>query len=325
MSHSKLLLVSLLLLGTPALADVHPNTAPGFPVDQSFHVGDIDNVNLFNGSLTLTIPLGGSYPVGGGFSYSLKLVYNGSPWTFVSLPVLDPWGNPIGTRTAAEPNACSNAGPGWRVSLGRMNPPCQDAESAGPSPVYQDENGTDHLFYATLHAGDPEDVNPAGVTDVQYTRDGSYLRLKVYSAGYREIEFPDGTIRRFGSDGLPTVIRDSFGNNLTISYPTDQWVLTDSQGRVHTVYFSTLNSQPVVTHVDLQAFNGTTAIYQFQYTEQQVGRACPHDDTAINAGVVLPLLTGVVLPDGSSYQAAVSDYITAVSATTATCTDAGGI
>ncbi len=324
MTRGKIFLVSLLLLCAPALADIHPNNAPGFPVEQSFHVGDIDNVNLFNGSLTLTIPLGGSYPVGGGFSYSLKLVYNGNPWSFVSLPLLDPWGNQIGTRTAAEPGECSNAGLGWRVSLGRMDPPCQTSESAEPPPVYQDENGTDHIFYPTLHYGDPEDVNPAGVTDVQYTRDGSYLRLKVYSAGYREIELPDGTIRRFNSEGLPTQIRDSFSNTLSITYPAGQWVLTDSQGRVHTISFGTAASFPVVTRVDLQAFNGQTATYQLQYTEQQVGRACPHDDTAIANSATVPLLTGVLLPDGSSYQAAVSDYITSAGATTASCTDAGG-
>jgi hypothetical protein len=67
------------LLAVPALADVHPNTASGFPVEQSFHVGDVDSVNLFNGALTLTLPIGGSYPVNGGFSYGLKLTYNSSP------------------------------------------------------------------------------------------------------------------------------------------------------------------------------------------------------------------------------------------------------
>jgi hypothetical protein len=52
------LLALAVLAVAPALADVHPNTAPGLPVDQSFHVGDIDSVNLFNGALTLTIPIG---------------------------------------------------------------------------------------------------------------------------------------------------------------------------------------------------------------------------------------------------------------------------
>ena len=76
-------LVLLVALAAPGWADIHPNTAGGFPVDQSFHVGDIDNVNLFNGALTVTIPIGPSYPVNGGFSYSLKLVANSNPWPCV--------------------------------------------------------------------------------------------------------------------------------------------------------------------------------------------------------------------------------------------------
>ena len=56
---SALALGAFLLSLATARADVHPNTAPGFPVEQSFHVGDVDSVNLFNGALTLTIPLGG--------------------------------------------------------------------------------------------------------------------------------------------------------------------------------------------------------------------------------------------------------------------------
>jgi hypothetical protein len=163
----------------PAVADVHPNTAPGFPVEQSFHVGDIDSVNLFNNGLTLTIPIGGSYPVNGGFSYGLKLVYNSNPWLFKTVKYPNPL-DPMNdlSRTQAYPTPCSNAGLGWRVSLGRMNPPCQvpDANDTFPlGPVYQDENGTDHVFYPTLHPGDAEDAPVSGVSDIQYTRDGSYL------------------------------------------------------------------------------------------------------------------------------------------------------
>jgi hypothetical protein len=216
MSGRKLLLpwlpmlpLLLLPLAPPAAADVHPNTAPGFPVEQSFHVGDVDSVNLFNGALTLTIPIGGSYPVNGGFSYSLKLVYNSSSWQFKTVQYDFP-GDPPATRTQAYPSPCSNAGLGWRVSFGRLDPPCQALDGSGQPPVgtdYQDENGTDHIFYPTLHGGDAEDAPVSGVSDVEYTRDGSYLRLKVYTAGYREVEFPDGSVRRF--DSIRTACRPS--------------------------------------------------------------------------------------------------------------------
>ena len=83
-----------LLLALPLAADVHPNTEGGVAVDKAFQVGEIDNVNLFNGSLTLTVPLGQRYPVGGSLSYGLTLLYNANPWNFqddnLSFPTVYP-------------------------------------------------------------------------------------------------------------------------------------------------------------------------------------------------------------------------------------------
>ena len=152
-----------------------------------------------------------------------------------------------------------------------------DANDQLPGPIYQDENGTDHVFYATLHPGDPEDAPVAGVRDIQYTRDGSYLRLKVHKDGTREVEFPDGTVRKFDTSKRLVEIRDSFNNKLTVSYATaNQWVLTDSQGRVQKVFFRTdlPSYSQVVDHIDLTAFGGTTATYQFDYAVKTIGRAC---------------------------------------------------
>ncbi|HKI00774.1 MAG TPA: RHS repeat-associated core domain-containing protein [Thermoanaerobaculia bacterium] len=324
------LLLPLCLLAAPALADVHPNTAPGFPAEQSFHVGDVDNVNLFNGSLTLTIPLGGSYPVNGGFAYGLKLVYNSTPWEFLTATGMHPTGQTF-TRTFAVPQACSNAGLGWRVSLGRFDPPCQvpDQNDQLPGPIYQDENGTDHIFYPTLHPDDPEDVLPAGVDDVEYTRDGSYLRMKHYLTGVRDVEFPDGTVRKFDASGRLTQIRDPFANSLTVSYAVaNQWILTDSQNRTQKVIFRTdLGAYPsggVVDRIELTAFDGTPAVYQFGYTVQALGRACPHNDESLGSAVTVPLLLGVTFPDGSKYAAAFTDYITEVPVTPGGCTDHSG-
>ncbi|HEX3555793.1 MAG TPA: hypothetical protein VIA62_21455, partial [Thermoanaerobaculia bacterium] len=317
------LLLAALGIVVPAAADVHPNTAGGFPVAQSFHAGDVDNVNLFNGSLTLTLPLGPSLPVDGGFSYGLKLVYNSSPWFFQTIDrVADQT-----PRTQASPTPCSNAGLGWRVSLGRMDPPCQvpdDANDSPLGPIYQDEMGTDHIFYATLHDGDPEDAPLPGVHDVQYTRDGSYLRLKVYTAGFREVEFPDGTVRTFDASGLPTRIRDPFGNFLTISYVTgingadDQWVLRDSQNRTQTVFLHTdsISHLQLIDLIQWTAFGNTTAAYTFSYDYASLWRSCPHDDTdqnglnGVSDTVTVPLLTRLTLPDGSAFQATVNDYLT---------------
>ncbi|HEX6900065.1 MAG TPA: RHS repeat-associated core domain-containing protein [Thermoanaerobaculia bacterium] len=335
-----LALVLGLACAAPAAAEVHPNTAPGFPVEQSFHVGEIDNVNLFNGGLTLTLPIGGSYPVNGGLSYGLKLVYNANPWTFSTITIVQPNGtetkNPI-----ADATACSNAGLGWRVSLGEFQPPCQQPdgmEQLSPH-IYQDENGTDHLFYPTLHEGDPEDAPLAGVSQILYTRDGSYLRLKVLSNGGRKLEFPDGTVRTFDTEGRLTEIRDPFNNVVTVAYlledgnpsflreTTAQWVISDSHNRVQRVFFTFGVPDypdwglPIVDRIELASLNNGTAIYQFGYESRTIGRACPSNDEFLKTTRV-PLLTSVTLPDGSAWKtSADTGYVTALPAGTARCTD----
>jgi hypothetical protein len=326
-SLRKLTLPLLLFWALPARADVHPNTAPGFPVEQSFHVGDVDSINLFNGGLTLTIPIGGSYPVNGGFSYGLKLVYNSNPWLFKTFHYQVPPDYHEVSRLRAVPTSCSNAGLGWRLSLGRMNPPCQlpDAnDTIANNPIYQDENGTDHIFYYVLHPGETEDSPPAGVWDVQYTRDGSYLRLKRYT-GYDEVELPDGSMRRFdAATGMPTRIQDAFGNYVKIEETLEGpagaqvpvWVLTDSQQREQKVYFRTdlPGYDRTVNRVVLTAFGtGATATWQFNYAKQPIGRPCPHNDTdqvgSVGPTVEVPLLTSVTLPDGSAWSTTAGDYV----------------
>lgn len=342
MSRFPSFVLLLALCAVPLAAAVHPNTAPGFPGDQPFHAGNVDSVSLFNGSLNLTIPIGGSYPVNGGFAYNLKLVFNSHPWIFKTVQHEVAPGQFV-SRVQAYPNPCSNAGIGWRVSFGRFAPPCQVSDQDNPAPphVYQDENGTDHLFYGTLHAGDPEDAPLSGVSQILYSHDGTYLRLKVKTNGTRDLEFPDGTVRSFDSAGRLTQIQDPFNNRLNVFYNeihpvTFQpvWRLTDSQSRTHYIVFRTdlPNYPETVDRIELTAF-GTDAtgapakaVYQFSYAVRQIGRACPHSDSdlpdSIGNDVSVPLLIGVTLPDGSSWHNTADDYVGLPAGTT--CTDSSG-
>jgi RHS repeat-associated protein len=311
-SFSRAFVTSLALgLATlPAFADPHPNTEGGVNVNQIFQVNGIDNVNLFNGALTVSIPLGISYPVNGPVAYQLHLVANSNAWDFWSQVAPDL----ITTYTESAPSHCSNAGMGWRVSLGAVaygNHPysqgdtfpnyavCADLTSdpndgpngtGGAYAVYEGPDGAQHLFYATLHPGDPDDffngvqdtVQLPDTQNVQYTRDGSYLRLKRSNPGtpaeQTTIEFPDGMIHTFGRDGRITQISDRLTdqqgmplNWVKIAYlltnpppntpgcPTPQvpagasqpesscWQITDSQNRTQWVYFRN----------DLPFYNGT--------------------------------------------------------------------
>jgi RHS repeat-associated protein len=301
------LLGTLALAPASARADVHPNTQSGFAPEQAFAVGEIDNVNLFNGSLVVTIPIGMSYPVASGFSYRLALVHNMNPWEFFGHIA----GNGLPELTQGIPQPDSNAGLGWRLSLGQIKGKF----------LYAGPDGAEHLFSPTLHPGD------APENGVAYTRDGSYLRRRVVAGGM-EIDFPDGTIHHFDGLGRLASMRDAFGNRVDVSYATaGRWILTDSRGRTQTIVFR--NDLPgyleTVDRVELMGAGPTPSVYNFSYTVQEIGRGCPHSD-AVSVGktVTVPLLTSISLPDGSSYRMSPSDYITAWPTGTAECTDNSG-
>ena len=64
--------LAALLLGAAAVplrAQQHPNLARG--VSESSSGGQLDAINEYNGNLTVRIPLGPSYPVGGRLSYGM--------------------------------------------------------------------------------------------------------------------------------------------------------------------------------------------------------------------------------------------------------------
>jgi RHS repeat-associated protein len=293
----KLLLALLLAAALPAAAQQHPNTARGFNSSGSFNPGDIDNINLFNGNLVIRIPIGQTYAVNGGLSFQLTLVYNNNVWDYQQDQ------SDTGSITQAIPNRMSNAGLGWMVSLGRLNPPSStDVDTTRTT--YMTPDGSLHTFYHTLHEGE------AAVAGVQYTRDGSYLR---FQAASNEVEFPDGTVHHFNTSGFPDQIRDRFNNQVNISYATaNQWIITDGH-RTHRVYFRTdlAPFTPIVDHIDLAAFNGTTATYTFRYSNDDgtpvTLTGCRNADPA-TANTAVPLLTQMTMPDGSFYRMVAADY-----------------
>ncbi|HVT56883.1 MAG TPA: RHS repeat-associated core domain-containing protein [Thermoanaerobaculia bacterium] len=313
----------------PAGAQDHPNVDRGFMPGRAYAIGDIDNINLFNGNLVVTIPIGATYRVGGRLSYALTLVYNSNLWDFQQRD--DPNGI---TYTQALPTRNSNAGLGWRLSLGTLYPSGLPVVPTPPNstdhffvdltnrPVYVGPDGADHRFYPSLHHGEQQTQN------VLYTRDGSYLRLRPNNPGWL-VESEDGIQRQFDASGQLKKIVDPFNNNwVTIcdsnippcSAPSafsTNWYINDSQNRSQHV---TLHSEPsypgTVDHVTLQAFGGAFATYTFQYLDTTMPRTCLSTDPALASNVTVPLLTGVTLPNGSSFKVPTApslQYITSAS------------
>lgn len=331
----------------------HLNQSRGFDPNGVYSSKEIDNVNLFNGALTLTIPIGSPYKVRANLSYSLTLVYNSNLWNqeeqcgvaFNSDPTVwakygsqgellwmeqpFPNGNdgeiitPRDTNddcyTISTPNPETNAGMGWQMTLGRLYPPRFDQyhplTTERQNWVYVAPDGSEHSFYDKLHDTDSE-----ADSSVWYTRDNSYLRMKIISSAQRIVEFPNGEVHQFTNFGLNnnpdwrlTKISDQFANYVNVNYEGDpdgngvkDWILTDSQLRQQVIYFHkpANDYQPVILRIDLTAFGGATGQYFFNYDTLMIQRAAPHVPNVAEypPNINVPFLTSVTMPDGSSYQ-----------------------
>ena len=304
------LAAAVVVLSTTVYAQTDPNIQRGFAPDKVFAFGDLDSVNLFNGNLGLTLPIGGSYPVTSSFSYGLVLSYNSNVWDFESTTYKI---NGIDQSfTKADPSKESNAGLGWTVSLGKVYPSGIDGSGSWR---YLSEDAAEHVFYDKLH----NTLEEAKTTNVFYTRDGSYLRLTASSitggqALVATVEFPDGRIKVFtrtsGTDAFRLgVIKDLFGNQVSVTYPaapagySSRWEISDPHSRHQYVDFKTVNGMEVVSRVTLEAFGGVNdQIYDFAYTSATISRSCLQDDPYAPSTAAVALLSTVTAAyDGSKY------------------------
>lgn len=326
-----------------------------------FSVGEIDTVDLRAGNLTVVVPIGGTQVVRGPLAYELQAVFNGSIWyrrTLGELAVDE-------SRERARPRAGEyldpgfNTGAGWSFHLGRLLPPFQfdgltvDANTCnndplgfeksvdtGPRFVYIDPNGTHHEFWRKLHGEETDASGSYSTNVIQYTRDGSFLRLVKDGSNVRWVEEPSGIRRKFvfQTNPHPTLpdswrlesIEDPYGNKLTITYGTNVWHLDTPWNRV-SVHFNSwtgrTSSDPmVVDKIVFPGFNGgADRVYDFQYTDLTLQRPdrftgagssdfydllatiCPN----LDLGIPTQRLDRILLPDGSSYS---FNYLTPVDA-----------
>ncbi|MCB1058129.1 MAG: RHS repeat protein, partial [Acidobacteria bacterium] len=173
-----------------------PERARGISGASAYAVGELDTVNLFNGNLTLTLPLGPEFPVGPSLSYGFALRYNSLGWDveshfclpspthnaeWVNIPVPDrddrsyealkPRFEGISTERGL---GRANAGFGWALQFGRLLEPDQRLPG---SFQYMAPDGSIRRFNQHLRPGAP--AGPQ--TNVWYSGDGSYLRLRYFA------------------------------------------------------------------------------------------------------------------------------------------------
>jgi RHS repeat-associated protein len=279
------ILLALASLVPITRAQDHPRLANGLQSDSPYTIGEFDAVNVYNGAVTFTIPLGPRYSSDGQLSYQLKLFYNHNIWSDFRM---------VGTTPQFDPT--NNAGAGWRLSFGELDP-C----TGSPAPPYcslpqwtlAEPDGSRHMFHQTLHEGEND-----GDANVLYTRDGSYLRM-IRKATEIWIEAPDGMTRVYPLTGGKIVrMQDRFGNRLTITYGPNLWTISD---RYRTHYVDFVNG--LIKTIRLAKFGGGHATYTLTQRRQYIQRPVrhPRPQYSLGDGYNVDLLERIALPDGSSF------------------------
>jgi YD repeat-containing protein len=321
-----LLALAGVLTATASFAEQHRNQLKGFTPEGVFQFLGIDNINLFNGNLVLTIPLGQEYPISEGLSYRFQLVCNGNVWeSEIAEGVCR---SKVGeydancTPVSAIPDRRSNAGLGCLVSPGRLFPPHHvTTREETFAWVYESPDAAEHFFYGQGQTYESE-CDAEGVTE-----DGTYLRLTRHGP-QRWIEFPDGAIHKFEPSGdacadewrLVEITNRFPANFMRIDYSNpDRWTVTDTHGRTHHVKLETrqIGSSlvPMVASVELEAASTEGAEqsdgrvkYSFGYTPDDSTIVTPYWDSdddgryLSNDKVKAPLLTRLTLPDRTAFE-----------------------
>jgi YD repeat-containing protein len=278
-----ILLLLLAAQGAHAQAQ-HPNWEKGIAAEKAYEFGDLDTVNLFNGNLNISIPIGQTYHLGGNLSYGLVLHYGGNSWEFADVERTVE-GDVQKHYIWPYPGKRHNAGFGWRLSFGELT---HDMPCAGLNGwTYVAPDGGTHCFGALQH---PTDLSQNTTPGVYYSADGSYIRFDSRDPNNLKVEFPDGTYHVFDNSGRIKSMNDRFGNFVTITYTFDEpghlphWTITDSAGRAHEVLFKRTATYAeelgvdvdhvAVSQVNLKAAGGVTAPYVFHYVGEN-GPAWP--------------------------------------------------
>lgn len=219
-----------------------PEIQRGVDVNTLFAGMDADSVNLYNGNLSIRVPIG-SVVASPRLSADLALHYNSDVWASKKDHCLV-MGSIGGPPTEAQelfvpiPSPFDNAGMGWSLSLGEIvaaDIGVHNPEHNAIDSYYRTPSGSLIVFETRLR-----DQVPANTTaQVRYSRDGSYLRRRDGASGCATpagssspcstIEFPDGVVHEFHQIGdrfRPTRMRDSFGNLIDIAYDGHSWTLS---------------------------------------------------------------------------------------------------
>lgn len=324
--------LAAMLLAIPVIAQKAAVDELGFNAEKLYDFHDIDSVNLFNGNLTVTLPIGRRYQISSALSYQFALIYNGKVYDIETYEAEDADGN-LYIAEDGVPARQSDAGLAWRVSLGRLLPPEDTTVNYSSFDrhhyIYEGPAGDEHEFVA-----DDDDAAVILSNDPQPLR---MLKIFGLTLPTRDVEFPNGEIHRFQQEGSVwrlKQMRDRFGNEVDIAYTyamidgkqrETKWTITDTIGRSHSISFihhsalrETWSLGQSIDKIVLDGVGGADDAYAFAYTTCGLYPVLDHVDLPDPASLPYAFrynpansscgLSKVTLPTGGSVSYTYQDY-----------------
>ncbi len=275
--------------GTP------PQHAAGVSAIGSYISADLGTVNLSNGSLNFSIPVG---QIGGrGFSLPLTINYRSKVWsarTF-SVVVNDPTTHTEPVAIAVHDDAAQaediyyKLGPGWSVGAAPYIKVRGVGINPHDNPVTGCKDATDGSGAVFFSDNDNGVVN-GDVAGRLFTPDGTLYRFVNAGGGN------SAGSAYLNNLGRCTSVTDRNGNLIQISYPTSTRVqYTDQLGRLTTLDINDPALAPYVLQVTLPGYNGQNRIYKAKADTMNL-----HYRAGINP--TLPVITGDWDPLGYGYE-----------------------
>lgn len=329
-----------MLLAQAPLAD----TQRGFPPNTGIATSGLDNVNLFNGNLTITIPLGPDYPIGPGLSSQLRLVYNSQIWRTALACVGIDGRDYSGVYVRGSPVL----GSGWRLDFGYVH-----TEPEANDPDFLSPDGSAHRlisFPAPTRTTDATFLRRPQTNEIDFPNgDRAFLNQTISSSQVAH----GSTTRDFDADGTyATKIQNRYGDYVLVTYQSNYEVsdggklrianikhyrrnlATSTDELVRTITFhyvlktvtafgATTDSWAVVSGIDLPTAAGTQQIL-FDYFATGFDRpisditvsACPVGGQS-RSEVAAPLLKSIQLDVGQPALKYQFQYLDSVDSTLA--------
>lgn len=286
---------------------IDPADQKGISGSTPYQFDNIDAINVFNGNLSIHIPIGLKFPVGGILNYQMSLSYNLKTWT------IEPYTNleTLTTRKIALLSPHFNAGVGWSVSFEHLYAPNSSPFNRDPFHwLLIEKDGSQHKFNKSFQPNISSSSQSDANGEILFTQDGSFLRMKKLPGGKRLIESSDGIQRVFRSDGKIIKINDPYDNYLQFSYPSKlKTVLKDRHGRRQEVIYKEFadphrpgQTLILATKIYVPAFGGKTATYDLIIKEKIIRKHYRHVHPEVSDTIKVPLLTQIKLPDGSFFK-----------------------